>query len=66
VAKRTHRLLRGRRVKLQDLVEDGLLDPGTPLRLEVSGDAPGALEAVWALTDEADGRLAERARVSAA
>jgi GntR family transcriptional regulator len=36
------------------------------LRLEVSGEAPGALEAVWALTDEADGRLAERARVSAA
>jgi GntR family transcriptional regulator len=36
------------------------------LRLEVSGDAPGAIEAVWALTDEADGRLAERARVSAA
>jgi GntR family transcriptional regulator len=36
------------------------------LRLEVSGEAPGALEAVWALTDEADGRLAERAKVSAA
>jgi DNA-binding GntR family transcriptional regulator len=36
------------------------------LRLEVSGEAPGALEAVWALTDQADGRLAERARVSAA
>ena len=36
------------------------------LRLEVSGEAPGAIEAVWALTDEADGRLAERARVSAA
>jgi GntR family transcriptional regulator len=34
------------------------------LRLEASGDAPGAIEAVWALTDEADGRLAERARVS--
>ena len=36
------------------------------LRLEVGGEAPGAIEAVWALTDEADGRLAERARVSAA
>jgi GntR family transcriptional regulator len=36
------------------------------LRLEVSGETPGAIEAVWALTDEADGRLAERARVSAA
>lgn len=36
------------------------------LRLEVSGEAPGAIEAVWALTDEADGHLAERVRVSAA
>lgn len=35
------------------------------LRLEVSGEAPGAMEAVWALTDEA-GPLAERVRVSAA
>ena len=36
------------------------------LRLEVSGEGPGAIEAVWALTDEADGRLADRVRVSAA
>jgi GntR family transcriptional regulator len=36
------------------------------LRLEASGEAPGAIEAVWALTGEADGRLADRARVSAA
>jgi GntR family transcriptional regulator len=36
------------------------------LRLEASGEAPGAIEAVWALTDEADGHLAQRARVSAA
>jgi GntR family transcriptional regulator len=35
-------------------------------RLEVSGDAPGAIEAVWALTDDADAQLAERVRVSAA
>lgn len=35
------------------------------LRLELSGEPPGAIEAVWALTDEADGRLAKRARVSA-
>jgi GntR family transcriptional regulator len=34
-------------------------------RLEVSGEAPGAIEAIWALTDEADGRLADRVRVSA-
>jgi GntR family transcriptional regulator len=34
-------------------------------RLEVSGDAPGAIEAVWAFTDEA-AQLAERVRVSAA
>jgi GntR family transcriptional regulator len=33
-------------------------------RLEVSGDGPGALEAVWALTDDADGRLAEAVRLS--
>jgi GntR family transcriptional regulator len=36
------------------------------LRLEVSDESPGAIEAVWALTDEADGRLAERVRVSTA
>jgi GntR family transcriptional regulator len=33
-------------------------------RLEVSSEAPGAIEAIWALTDEADGRLADRVRVS--
>jgi GntR family transcriptional regulator len=33
-------------------------------RLEVSGEAPGAIEAIWALTDDADGRLADRVRVS--
>ena len=35
------------------------------LRLEVSGEAPGAMEAVWALTDDA-GPLGDRVRVSAA
>ena len=34
-------------------------------RLEVSGEAPGAIEAIWALTDEADGRLADTIRLSA-
>jgi GntR family transcriptional regulator len=33
-------------------------------RLEVSDEAPGAIEAIWALTDEADGRLGDRIRVS--
>jgi len=33
-------------------------------RLEVSGEAPGAIEAIWALTDEADGRHSDRGRVS--
>jgi GntR family transcriptional regulator len=34
-------------------------------RLEVGGDGPGALEASWALTDDADDRIAGAVRLSA-
>jgi CBS domain-containing protein len=39
VAKRAHRLLRGRRVKLQDVVDEGLLAPGSTLHLSLRGEA---------------------------
>ena len=38
MANKAQRLLRGRRVKLQDIVADGLLDPGSTLRLHLRGE----------------------------
>jgi CBS domain-containing protein len=38
VANKAQRLLRSRRVKLQDIVADGLLEPGATLRLHLRGE----------------------------